>query len=175
MTTYQHARRLAESTPSDRNRYVDFLRAASILVVVLGHWLMAAPQMVGDGVAFNHLLSTTEWTHYLTWVLQVMPLFFLVGGYANAASWRSARLRGEPYAAWLRARLRRLVLPVLPLLAVWAVGAFAMLQLRRRPGPDQDRLPGGVGPALVPRHLSGGGGADTGDPPHLGPVRIHRP
>ena len=31
----------------------------------------------------------------MTWVIQVMPVFFMVGGYANALSWRSARRRGE--------------------------------------------------------------------------------
>ena len=32
---------LAGATPTSRDRYVDLLRAFSILVVVLGHWLMA--------------------------------------------------------------------------------------------------------------------------------------
>ena len=107
---------------------------------------MAAPQLVGDGIAFNQLLSTNTWSHYLTWILQVMPLFFLVGGYANAASWRSARGRNESYGAWLRARLRRLVLPVLPLLAVWGVGAYAMFSI----GLDPDLIRRGSQAALVP-------------------------
>jgi hypothetical protein len=75
----------------------------------------------------------TSWTHYLTWILQVMPIFFLVGGYANAAGWRSARRNSVPYAAWLRARLRRLILPVLPLLAVWIAGAAAFLNFNGDP------------------------------------------
>ena len=52
-----------------------------------------------------------------------MPVFFLVGGYANALSWRSARARGTTYGGWLRARLRRLTIPVLPLMVFWAVVA----------------------------------------------------
>ncbi len=127
MSTYQQALELAQETPSKRNRYVDLLRAFSILVVVVGHWLMAAPQVVGGDLEYNRLLSHTTWTHYLTWIVQVMPLFFLVGGYANAASWRSARVRGEAYGSWLRARLRRLTLPVLPLLAVWTLGALFLM------------------------------------------------
>jgi hypothetical protein len=127
VNAYTYALDLARKTPGTRNRYVDFLRAASIIVVVFGHWLMAAPQVLSGGLEFDHLLSVTTWTHYLTWILQVMPVFFLVGGYANAVSWRSAQHKGEPYAAWLRARLRRLVLPVLPLLAVWTAGAFILL------------------------------------------------
>ncbi len=127
MTTYQRARRLAEDTPPDRNRYVDFLRAASIIVVVLGHWLMAAPQMQTDDLRVDFLLSAAPWTGYLTWILQVMPIFFLVGGYANAVSWRSSQRKGEGYGSWLRTRLRRLLLPVLPLLAVWTVAAYLLL------------------------------------------------
>lgn len=128
MSTYRHALDMAAKTPPSRNRYVDFLRAASIIVVVLGHWLMAAPQMLPGGLEYDHLLSVASWTHYLTWILQVMPIFFLVGGYANAVSWRSSQRKGEPYGIWLRARLRRLLLPVLPLLAVWTAGAYILLQ-----------------------------------------------
>ncbi len=40
---------MAEQTPESRNRYVDFLRAASIMVVVFGHWLMAAPVITEPG------------------------------------------------------------------------------------------------------------------------------
>lgn len=120
----QHHRRmdpraLAAATPADRNRVVDLVRAAAILTVVLGHWLMAAVT-VRDGVLVpDAVLNLTTWSHPLTWVFQVMPLFFLVGGYANGLSWRSARRRGVGYAGWLRARLQRLAVPVLPLVAAW--------------------------------------------------------
>ncbi len=116
-------RDLAAATPGTRNRVVDLLRAAAIVVVVLGHWLMAAVVVRGGELVPGHLLGLATWTHPLTWVFQVMPVFFLVGGYANARSWRSARGRGMPYAAWLRARLRRLLVPVVPLLLAWLVAA----------------------------------------------------
>jgi fucose 4-O-acetylase-like acetyltransferase len=146
MTTFQQTRRLAERTPPDRNRYVDFLRAASIVVVVLGHWLMAAPQMLSGDLRVDFLLSAAPWTGYLTWLLQVMPIFFLVGGYANAVSWRSAQRKGEAYGSWLRARLRRLLLPVMPLLAVWTVGAHLLLQF----GLDPELVRIGSQAAFVP-------------------------
>src|SRR5690606_39165276 len=50
----------------------------------------------------------------------VVPVFFLVGGYANAAAWWSARRQGRGVAGFLRRRLRRLLLPVAGFLAVWA-------------------------------------------------------
>jgi len=126
MTLTTTVGRLADATPASRNRVVDLLRAAAILVVVLGHWLMAAVYVDGAGdLNRGDLLAMSTWTHPLTWVLQVMPVFFLVGGYANALSWRSARGRGTPYGGWLRARLRRLTIPVLPLMLFWAVAAPA--------------------------------------------------
>lgn len=119
-------RALAAATPADRNRVVDFLRAAAIVTVVLGHWLMAAV-MVQDGTLVpDAVLNIAPWSHPLTWVFQVMPLFFIVGGYANGLSWRSARRRGDSYAIWLRSRLQRLAAPVLPLLLVWlAIASIA--------------------------------------------------
>lgn len=114
-------RDLAATTPVERNRVVDLLRGCAILVVILGHWLMAAVQVRDGGLVMGHLLALAPWTHPLTWVFQVMPVFFVVGGYANGLSWRSARRRHLPYAAWLRARLRRLLVPVVPLLLLWLV------------------------------------------------------
>ncbi|MDH3260259.1 MAG: acyltransferase [Acidimicrobiia bacterium] len=120
------ARAVAERTPVERNRYVDFLRAVSILAVVIGHWLVITPWVSADGVFHgDHLLTRSELGRWLTWLFQVMPVFFAVGGFANAVSWDSATKRGTPYGDWLVARLRRLVLPALPLLALWAGFAIA--------------------------------------------------
>lgn len=119
---------MAEATPPTRNRVVDLIRVVSILVVVFGHWLMAAVTFQDGEIVPGHLLELAEWTHPLTWVFQVMPLFFFVGGYSNALSWRSARARGEGYGEWLRARLRRLALPVVPLLLLWTVGGWIGLR-----------------------------------------------
>ncbi len=139
-------RETADSTPPDRNRVVDFLRAASILVVVFGHWLMAAVTIVDGELVPGHLLILADWTHPLTWVFQVMPVFFLVGGYANGLSLRSARRRGEGYGGWLRSRLRRLILPVIPLLVFWGVGGWLGLRL----GLDWEVLQLASQVALVP-------------------------
>jgi hypothetical protein len=123
---WSRASTLAARTPEERNRYVDFLRAVSIGAVVLGHWLVAAVQVENGTMAFGKLLEYQSWTHWLTWVFQVMPVFFMVGGFSNSASWSSARRDSRDYGVWLHGRLQRLVGPVLPLLLVWAVlGAAA--------------------------------------------------
>jgi hypothetical protein len=61
------------------------------------------------------------WMQYLTWGLQVMPIFFIVGGFANAASWTSAQAKGTTYAEWVRSRMSRLLRPTLVFAAVWTV------------------------------------------------------
>jgi hypothetical protein len=50
-----------------------------------------------------------------------MPIFFIVGGFTNAASWRSASERGVHYADWLRARSARLLRPALVFVAFWTI------------------------------------------------------
>src|SRR5499433_270059 len=126
MSVWSRAAELADRTLISRNRYVDFLRAMSMSVVVVGHWLAAAPSLdATDNLIPSHILTAVPWTAWLTWLVQIMPIFFLVGGYANGISWRAARRDRKSYAAWLEGRLRRLVWPILPLLVVW-VGIVAI-------------------------------------------------
>ena len=121
MTVLAHARSLAEATPDSRNRYVDLLRAISIIAVVIGHWLVAAPFVSNGQIDGIHLLAHSPWTQWLTWVFQVMPVFFMVGGYSNAVSWRATAAKGQDYGTWLTARMRRLLVPTAALVSVWAV------------------------------------------------------
>lgn len=127
---WNRARKLAEQAPPERNRYVDFLRALSILAVVVGHWLVAAPYIDADGsVVGGHLLGIIPWTQWLTWGFQVMPVFFLVGGFSNGISWAATEHKGGSYADWFASRIQRLVNPVFPVLLAWALFAFFGTQL----------------------------------------------
>ena len=116
---------LAEQTPEERNRYVDFLRAVSILMVITGHWLVAAPYYQDGTLVPGDLLELSPGTQWLTWLFQVMPIFFIVGGYANGVSLESAERRGVKYGGWLATRLHRLVTPLLALLIGWGLLALA--------------------------------------------------
>ena len=125
MSIWSQAKDLAAKTPEERNRYVDFLRAVSILAVITGHWLIVALYYQDGSLTPGTLLRIQPDTQWLTWLFQVMPIFFIVGGYANAVSLESARRREIGYAGWLAARLNRLVTPLLALLLGWAI--FAVL------------------------------------------------
>ncbi|MGB5277467.1 MAG: acyltransferase [Gammaproteobacteria bacterium] len=144
---WSRAMALATVTPESRNRYVDFLRALSIFIVVVGHWLLAAPYIVdGNLIATGNMLESRPWTQWLSWLFQVMPVFFMVGGYANGISWRSAQRNGRSYSVWLNGRLQRLVGPILPLLMIWVLLAVIGRQL----GVDADLLQTGTQMALIP-------------------------
>ena len=121
---WSRAREMAEKAPADRNRYVDFLRALSILAVVIGHWLVAAPHMKDGAVEGGHLLGIIPWTQWLTWGFQVMPVFFLVGGFSNGVSWAATKRGGGHYADWFGGRVQRLINPVLPLFLIWTLFAL---------------------------------------------------
>ena len=113
---------VAAATPAGRDRWADTLRVGSLLVVIFGHWLMVAVTPAGE---ITNTLKLIPWLQPVTWVLQVMPLFFLVGGVAHAHSLDSLARRGGAgpgvYAAFIRARAARLLRPTLAFLAVWLV------------------------------------------------------
>ncbi|MDH5455715.1 MAG: acyltransferase [Gammaproteobacteria bacterium] len=133
MKLWSVASGMAAKTPVERNRYVDFLRAVSILIVIIGHWLIATAWYVDGQLTPGHLLKTHPQTQWLTWLFQVMPIFFIVGGYSNAVSLESAKRKGQRYADWLIARLHRLVTPLLALIVTWAVVAGVMKAMDVRP------------------------------------------
>jgi hypothetical protein len=113
---------LAAQTPSTRNRAIDFYRAAALIIVVVGHWLASAVYVEPDGtLRFTNVLELAEWTHWLTWFIQVIPVFFIVGGYANWLSYHSAKRTRRSIGEWITARFRRLMTPIVPFLAVWSV------------------------------------------------------
>jgi hypothetical protein len=110
-------RRLDAATPPHRDRAVDALRALAIAGVIGGHWLVTALVLGGShhGTVLHDdsPLASMPWLAPLSWIFQTLAVFFLVGGYAAARSYRGG------YLPWLRKRLIRLARPVAALVAVW--------------------------------------------------------
>ncbi|CAL9304217.1 MULTISPECIES: acyltransferase family protein [Streptomyces] len=123
----READRIGAATPADRDRAVDVLRAAAVLGVVLGHWLVTA--LVADGRALRTAspLQHMPWLAPISWLFQTLAVFFLVGGHVATRGYASARARGVPYHHWLTGRLTRLFRPVLAVLGLWTVAASALL------------------------------------------------
>lgn len=110
---------MVDATPDTRDRYVDLVRAFSILVVVIGHWLMAIVHLDGRGLSGANALDVVPGLWLITWVLQVMPLFFLVGGFSNLVALRSAERKQQSYGDFLRSRVARLMRPTLIFIGAW--------------------------------------------------------
>ncbi len=136
--------------PGTRDRLVDASRAFSILVVLMWHWALSVTSRRDEGVlVMPNPIDAVPGAVALTWLLQVMPVFFLVGGYGGYASWRAAQHRGEPAVAYVWRRLRRVLLPA----AVWAViWLAAELAAAARPGRHRwvwEWFPGYLAPLWV--------------------------
>lgn len=105
----------------------------AVTVVVLGHWLVSAVTYHDGRFGNQYPLDVMPWTRWLTLVFQVVPVFFLVGGYASATSWTHWRDGGgRRWWDWVRHRSGvilgpttvyvTVVLVVVALLAVADVG-----------------------------------------------------
>ena len=117
---------LADATPASRDRVVDFLRAASICAVVVGHWTIGIVWWQDGVLRTTSAIGVTSWLWLATWVLQVMPIFFFVGGFSNIVSLDAARRRGETDGSFVRSRAMRLLRPSLVFFIVWGAIVVGM-------------------------------------------------
>jgi peptidoglycan/LPS O-acetylase OafA/YrhL len=101
-----------------RDPFLDVVRVLAIVLVVFQHWLVPVLGWTGTELTTGNAYATPGWW-VLTWVGQVMPLVFFAGGAANFLSLRGHRGRGGSDRDWLAARVHRLAIPLLPLVAVW--------------------------------------------------------
>ncbi|HWS58831.1 MAG TPA: acyltransferase family protein [Actinotalea sp.] len=96
---------------ASRDRVLDAVKAAALLVVVLAHGL-AWDVSTGTPTSVLDQRPDVAW---VTWTLQVLPLFFAAGAVANLGSLR----RDPDVGAFLRRRVVRLATPALVYTAVW--------------------------------------------------------
>ncbi|MFC6012161.1 acyltransferase family protein [Nocardia lasii] len=99
---------VSANTPADRDRFLDLVRISSLVVVVVGHCLMLTVTVSGETVHFGNVLADLPALQPITWVLQVLPLFFFAGVAAGARGLGP----GVSWGAWLFRRTQRLVRPL---------------------------------------------------------------
>jgi len=127
MTTrvFPSAAEIAQRTPADRDRAIDVIRIVSLVGVVAGHTIMAT-SIIDDAVfRWGNLLTTSVVFQALTWVFQIMPLFFFAGVAASVGSYGS----GTSWGGWLLKRCTRLYRPVFYYLAFWAAALLILKPL----------------------------------------------
>ena len=114
----------------ERNRYADLLRVAAIGGVVYGHWLLISVTYRNGQLSGADALDYVAWGRWVTWAFQVMPVFFLVGGYVNAQSWAAHHAEGQSWTVWVRDRAMRLWWPT----AVFVVAGILAAAAARAAG-----------------------------------------
>lgn len=112
---------MTTATP-ERDRAVDVARIAALVVVMFGHCALLLASVDDRGVHVANLIGALPAIAPITWIVQVMPLFFLAGGAAGAYGYRT----GTPWGVWLFTRAQRLCRPVFVYLAAWTVGLVAL-------------------------------------------------
>lgn len=97
-----------------RDRWLDLLRAGSLGVVVLWHWVFTIIRWAPDGPHATNPIGTTRGLWLATWFLQVMPVFFAVGGAVHARS----LAKGPGWVEFVGRRLASLLPGALVLVAL---------------------------------------------------------
>ena len=109
---------VADDSAPVRDRAVDVARLGALVVVMFGHCALLLATIGTGGLRIGNLLGELPAIAPITWIVQVMPLFFLAGGAAGAYGWRP----GTAWGTWLFTRSQRLCRPVFWYLAAWVLG-----------------------------------------------------
>ena len=128
MTIVQAPRAVSTTAPprASRDTGVDFLRALCVLGVVLLHAIMVGVTVGKSGPVFDNASDETAWIAPLSWFLQVMPLFFVIGGFSGLLAYQRMRQRGGTAIGFVAGRVHRLLRPAILTIAVIGL-ALALL------------------------------------------------
>ncbi|WP_295010944.1 acyltransferase [uncultured Microbacterium sp.] len=112
----------SQVAPEGRDLTLDLTRVACVILVVFVHILFTGVGRAPDGsLLIERTVEGQKWFDAASWILNIMPLFFVVGGYAARAGWRSAQRRGDDAIGFVRLRLARLARPAIPVFVFFAV------------------------------------------------------
>ena len=132
----------------DRELSADLYRVVAVAIVVIGHWLISAVTFRDGEFGNDYPLAIFPWVPWLTLVFQVVPVFFLVGGYASATAWMRWQGVGEHrWPDWVRQRVGALLGPT----TVYVVLVLATIAVLSRVGIG--RPPLSFGGWAVAMHL----------------------
>ena len=96
-----------------RDTGIDLVRALCVLGVVLLHAIMVGVTVTASGPVFENASDGSWWITPLSWVLQVMPLFFVIGGFSGYLAYGRLRERGGTATDFVAGRLHRLLRPAI--------------------------------------------------------------
>jgi fucose 4-O-acetylase-like acetyltransferase len=106
-----------------RDLSIDLVRVACVLLFVFVHLVLVGVGRNPDGsLLITSGIEGARWATPASWAAEIMPLFFVIGGFTARIGYRSARSRGDTSAGFVRNRLDRLARPALPLYLFLTLG-----------------------------------------------------
>ncbi len=124
--TDAHTEHALPGNAGTRDTFIDFVRAFSLIVVVIWHWAFTILKWRSDGPHATNPIGFTDGLWLSSWLFQVMPLFFFVGGYGHQQSYKRKQERGSSMSSFVAKRLQELAAPALALAGVWIVLGIAV-------------------------------------------------
>ena len=113
---------MSRGIPEGRDLTLDLARVTCVVLVVFVHVLFTGVGVAEDGsLLIERTVEKQPWFNAASWILNIMPLFFVVGGYAARAGWRSTLAKGGTAESFVRTRLMRLARPALIVFVFFAV------------------------------------------------------
>ena len=120
------ARPAGASPATTRDRSIDAVRSTLLVTVVALHAMMVGVSVTAAGPVLENAMENQAWFAPVSWIVQIMPLFFIVGGFSSITQWRGLRTRGTTASAYVRTRIDRLVRPAIALVAVVGAALLTM-------------------------------------------------
>jgi surface polysaccharide O-acyltransferase-like enzyme len=108
-----------------RDLSIDFIRVFAIILVVILHTMMVGLAVTDNGVKQINILEQESWFSVASWFGQIMPLFFVAGGFASWVGYQSLMKRNGTARDYVRSRAIRLLYPV----AIFYSIFFALISL----------------------------------------------
>ncbi|WP_174705957.1 acyltransferase family protein [Brachybacterium ginsengisoli] len=110
-----------------RDAGIDLARALCVIAVLLIHGLQVGVTVDGGQGVLEYATRGAAWYAPLTWVLQVLPLFFMIAGFAGVLAHRRSRAAGRTAAEFVAGRVHRLLVPALATIGAVGVGFLALM------------------------------------------------
>jgi hypothetical protein len=114
MTGSGHGAAATESradTRRQRDASVDITRAWCLTVVVALHTLMVGVSVTADGPVLANAMESWPWFALVSWFVQIMPLFVVLGGFSSYTQWTRMRSQGVDRGTYVAQRMQRLLRP----------------------------------------------------------------
>jgi hypothetical protein len=119
---------MPETGPTPRDTVIDLVRAGATTTVVFYHWVFTIIVWRPDGPHADNPIGYVSGLWSLTWILQVLPLFFMAGGYTHSLAWAKYRYTKGSWRRFAARRAGQLLVPALMLVGV-VVAAVVLIAL----------------------------------------------